>query len=167
MKIKALTTAALFTAIGVASAHIIHIPVGASKVFPVQHAINLLTAVLLGPAYAVAVAFMTSLLRNLLGTGTLLAFPGSMIGAFLAAWLFKKTKKPAFALAGEVAGTGILGALLSYPVAALLMGREVAALFFVVPFAMSALAGGVLGYVLFGLFQKSGMLKILQDRREL
>jgi energy coupling factor transporter S component ThiW len=69
--------------------HLIYIPVGVAKAFPIQHLINILSAVLLGPAYALWNAFAISLLRNLLGTGSLLAFPGSMIGALLAGLLYQ------------------------------------------------------------------------------
>lgn len=137
------------TALGVASAHVIYIPVGVSRVFPVQHGINLLAATLFGPGYAVTVAFTISLLRNLLGTGSLLAFPGSMIGALLAGILYKGTKKISLAAAGEVVGTGLIGGLVSYPVAKYLMGREVALFFFVGPFVMSSIAGVAIGYVIF------------------
>ncbi len=91
MKIHKLTLAALLVAIGTLSAHLIYIPAGISKCFPVQHAINVLGAVILGPGYATAVAFVISCLRNMFGTGSLLAFPGSMIGACL----------PDFAIAGS------------------------------------------------------------------
>ncbi|WP_349669020.1 energy coupling factor transporter S component ThiW, partial [Lacrimispora sp.] len=69
------------------------IPIGASKCFPIQHLVNVLAGVFLGPAYGVAMAFTSSLIRNLSGTGTLLAFPGSMAGAFFSALLFQKTGK--------------------------------------------------------------------------
>ena len=49
MQVKKLTSAALLIAIGTLSAHLIYIPAGVSKCFPVQHAINVLGAVLLGP----------------------------------------------------------------------------------------------------------------------
>ncbi|SCY42895.1 energy coupling factor transporter S component ThiW [Alkaliphilus peptidifermentans] len=149
INIKRLTSAALLTALGVASAHVIYIPVGVSRVFPVQHGINLLAATLFGPGYAVAVAFTISLLRNLLGTGSLLAFPGSMIGALLAGILYKRTKKISLAAAGEVVGTGLIGGLVSYPVAKYLLGREAALFFFVGPFVMSSIAGVAIGYVIF------------------
>ena len=42
MKIHKLTLAALLVAIGTLSAHLIYIPAGISKCFPVQHAINVL-----------------------------------------------------------------------------------------------------------------------------
>ena len=78
--IKKLVTSAMFVAIIIALSGF-YIPVGASKCFPVQHLVNVLSAVLLGPGWGVAIAFCASLIRNLMGTGTLLAFPGSMVGA--------------------------------------------------------------------------------------
>ena len=48
MQVRKLTSAALLIAIGTLSAHLIYIPAGVSKCFPVQHAINVLGAVLLG-----------------------------------------------------------------------------------------------------------------------
>ena len=55
------------------------IPIGASKCFPIQHMVNVIAGTLLGPWYAVGMAFITSLIRLIMGTGTLLAFPGSMV----------------------------------------------------------------------------------------
>lgn len=155
MNIRKLTFAALLTAIGVVSAHVVMIPVGVAKAFPVQHGINLLAAIVLGPGYAVGTAFSISLIRNLLGTGSFLAFPGSMIGVLLAAVIYQKTKNYYLGAIGELVGTGVLGALASYPIATLLMGREVALFFFVVPFSLSSFAG-----VLFGLVILQGILKI-------
>lgn len=111
MNIHKLTLAALLVAIGALSAHIVYIPAGASKCFPVQHAINVLCAVILGPKEAVSVAFVISCLRNMAGTGSLLAFPGSMIGALLAGLAYRRFNSTGAAMAGEIFGTGILGAL--------------------------------------------------------
>ena len=47
-------------------------PVGVAKCAPVQHMVNVLAGVLLGPWYAVGVAFVTSCIRVVSGTGTLL-----------------------------------------------------------------------------------------------
>ena len=58
-------------------------PMFGSKCAPVQHMVNVLCAVLLGPWWGVGVAFVASLLRNILGLGSLMAFPGSMFGALL------------------------------------------------------------------------------------
>lgn len=160
MDIKKLTTASLLTAVGAVSAHIIYIPVGVSRVFPVQHGINLLTAVLFGPGYAVAVAFVISVLRNLLGTGSLLAFPGSMIGAFLAGILYKRTNRSFYAMTGEVFGTGIIGAIVSYPVARYFMGREAAIFAFVIPFVLSSLGGVIIGYFILKIILRTGLVDI-------
>jgi energy coupling factor transporter S component ThiW len=147
MKTKKITAAALLVAFGVIAGNIIYIPVGASKCFPVQATINILSAVMLGPAYGVAVAFCISLLRNILGTGTLLAFPGSMIGAFLGGILYVKFKRAELAVLGEVVGTGILGALLAFPVAQYILGKKVAALFYITPFLISTIGGSIIGYL--------------------
>lgn len=157
-----LTLTAMMVAIGTLTSNMLFIPLGIVKVFPVQHFINVLSAVLLGPYYALAQAFGISLLRNLMGTGSVFAFPGSMIGALLAAYLFKKTKKMGFAFAGEVIGTGILGAIACYPIATLFLGKE-AALFGLVPaFFVSSLAGAAIGFVLLKIFMKNaaGRLEI-------
>jgi energy coupling factor transporter S component ThiW len=164
MNTRKLTTAALLVTLGVLSAHIISIPIGVSRVFPVQHAINVLAAVLFGPAYAVVVAFLTSLLRNILGTGSLLAFPGSMIGAFLAGVFYMATKKSPFALVGEILGTGILGALVAYPIARYFLGAEVAVFFYIVPFALSSVVGAVIGYIIYGLMKKSGVIQYYHEQ---
>ena len=92
METRKLTFTALFIAVGVLSAHLVYIPVGVAKCCPVQHAINVLLAVLLGTRYSVGAAFGVSVLRNILGTGSLLAFPGSMIGAALAGILYARTR---------------------------------------------------------------------------
>ena len=116
--VRKLVVAAMFTALAVALSTL-SFPVGASRCFPVQHMVNVLSAVLLGPGYGVAVAFCTSLIRNLLGTGTLLAFPGSMIGALCCGLMYKYTKRLLPTYAAEVVGTGVLGGLAAYPVACL------------------------------------------------
>lgn len=148
MELRKLTLTALFVAIGVLTAHLVYIPVGISKCFPVQHAINVLLAVLLGPRYSVSAAFSISLIRNLLGTGSLLAFPGSMIGAFLAGIVYKKTGSLLAAVLGELVGTGVIGGLVAYPVAKYFLGSSAGALFFVVPFLVSSAGGCLIAWAL-------------------
>ncbi|MDQ0214390.1 energy coupling factor transporter S component ThiW [Oikeobacillus pervagus] len=145
---RKLTITALLVAITTVTSHLIYIPVGFAKVFPIQHVVNILSAVLLGPSYAVLQAFTTSLLRNLFGTGSLLAFPGSMIGALLASLLFLYSKKLSWAFFGEVIGTGMIGAICSYPIALLFLGKEVALFGFIPSFIISSLGGAIIGIVL-------------------
>lgn len=132
------------------------IPIGASRCFPVQHLCNVVAAVFLGPFYGVAMAFCTSVIRNMMGTGSLLAFPGSMIGAFLSGWLYRHSKKLVSAYLGEIIGTGIIGGILCYPVATLVMGKEAAVFAYVLPFLMSTTCGTLIAVVLVGALYKSG-----------
>ena len=78
---KKLAIAAIFVALAVVGSAFVSFPVFGSKCSPTQHMVNVLCAVFLGPWYGVGVAFCASLIRNLVGAGTLMAFPGSMIGA--------------------------------------------------------------------------------------
>lgn len=155
--IRQLTTAALFVAVGVALSTF-YIPIGASKCFPIQHFINVLAGIILGPLPAVVCAFCTSVLRLFLSTGTLLAFPGSMIGALLSGLAFKHTRKIWAACAGEIFGTGVLGALCAFPVAALLMSREAALFAFVLPFSISSSVGALAGSILIYTLKKTKVL---------
>lgn len=137
------------------------IPIGASRCFPVQHLCNVIAGIFLGPVYGAAMAFSTSLLRNLLGTGSLLAFPGSMVGAYASGWLYQRTKKLLTAYLGEVVGTGLIGATLCYPVATLLMGKEAAVFAYVIPFLMSTACGTAIAVILVSALYQSGALQYL------
>lgn len=159
-----MTVTAMLVAVGTITSHLFSIPIGFTKVFPMQHFINVLSAVILGPGYAVLQAFSVSLLRNMLGTGSLFAFPGSMIGAFLAAYLFSKTKKLSMALTGEVVGTGILGAIACYPLATVFMGQDAALFGFVPSFIFSSIAGAIFGFVILNIVMKNSAIKMFQER---
>lgn len=161
MNTKKLTLSGLFVAIGTLTGNIFYIPVGAAKCFPVQHAINVLSAIILGPWYAVLNAFVISLLRNILGSGSLLAFPGSMIGAFLAGLVYMKTANAKLTLLGEVIGTGLLGAVAAFPIANLLMGKNVAIFAFVIPFLVSTVGGSIIGYIILKALERTKVLNKL------
>lgn len=137
------------------------VPVFGSKCAPVQHMVNILCAVLLGPWYGVGVAFGASLLRNLLGLGSLMAFPGSMFGALLCGIIYQKTKNIWLTLLAEVFGTAVLGGLCAYPVAIFFMGKgagELAFYAYVLPFFISTAGGALLSAVLLGALKKTGVL---------
>ena len=110
--LKKLTVTAILAAVAVVGS-LFSFPVFGSKCAPVQHLVNILCAVTVGPWWALAQAFIAALIRNLLGLGSPLAFPGSMCGALLGGLLYKYGKKLPFAYIGEVVGTGIIGAGLS------------------------------------------------------
>ena len=118
---------------------------------------------------AMEVAFGASLIRNLLGLGTIMAFPGSMCGALLCGLVYWKTRNLPATLAGEVFGTGIIGGLLSYPVAVAFMGvvaGSIAFYAYVVPFLVSTVGGSILAGILVFTLQKSGALKSMRAALE-
>jgi len=147
---RLLTLMAVFVAIGTLGSQFLWFPAGIAKAYPVQHAVNVMSAVMLGPGPAVGIAFMIGLLRNLLGIGSLLAFPGGMIGAFLAGYLYKKFRRDGWAAFGEVVGTGIFASLFSVPFAKLLMGSSFGVLFFMPSFLVSSISGAAIGWLIVG-----------------
>lgn len=159
--LRKLTLTALFIAAGVASAHLISIPIGPSRCFPVQSAINILLSVCLGTRASLFGATLTSLLRNLLGTGSLLAFPGSMFGALLSGILYRRTQNIYFAALGEIIGTGLIASLFAVPFSSFLLGNSALGVyFFVWPFTLSALGGATLALLLL----HSPLKQLLQQR---
>ena len=141
-------------------------PVFGSKCAPVQHMVNILCAVFLGPWYGVAVAFAASLIRNLTGLGSPLAFPGSMCGALACGLIYNATKNLPFTFAGEVIGTGIIGGLLAYPVAVLVMGKAAGSIAFyvyVVPFLVSTVGGTVIAACIIYALRGSGTFNYIKQ----
>jgi energy coupling factor transporter S component ThiW len=162
---RKLTLAGLLCAAAVAGSYF-YVPVLGSKCVPVQHLVNVLCAVFLGPWYGVDVAGVTSLIRNLIGSGSLLAFPGSMIGALLCGLMYQFSRKILPTAAAEVFGTGILGGLCAYPIAILFMGQsaaKVAWYAYIVPFLISTVGGALLAVVVLVSLKRAGVLSKLQD----
>jgi len=159
---RKLTVMALFVAIGTLGSQFIWFPAGIAKAYPVQHAVNVLAAIMLGPGPAVAIAFVIGLLRNMLGLGSLLAFPGGMIGAFVAGMMYRHYKRYYIAAIGEVIGTGIIGALFSVPFAKLLMGTSFGALFFIPPFIVSSVTGSLIAILIASRIKADNILAINQ-----
>ena len=166
--VRKLAVASVFCAVAVVGS-LFSFPVFGSKCAPVQHMVNILCAVLLGPGYGVAAAFASSLIRNLLGLGSLMAFPGSMVGALLCGVVYWKTKNIPATQAGEVFGTAVLGGLCAYPVAILLMGQsasQVAYYAYIIPFLISTGAGAIIsGAVIYSL-KKAGVLQAMTESLE-
>ena len=163
---KKLALAGLLCAVAVAGSTL-SFPVFGSKCAPVQHMVNILYAVFLGPLYGVTGAFTASLLRNLMGLGSLMAFPGSMFGALLCGLAYRKTGNLLLTLAAEVFGTAILGGLSAYPVAIFLMGQQAGSVAFyayIIPFLISTVAGSLLSGILVFSLQKAKALKLMQEK---
>lgn len=163
-KTKKLSIAGVLCAVAVVGS-MFSIPIFGSKCAPIQHMVNILCAVMLGPIYGVAVAFSASLFRNLMGIGSLMAFPGSMFGALLSGIVYWKFKNTTFTLMAEVLGTSILGGLSAYPIAILLMGVSAGSIAFyayIIPFFISTLGGAIISVFVVKVLKNSGALNIYQ-----
>ena len=162
---KKLAIAGIFCAVAVVGS-LFSFPVFGSKCSPVQHMVNILCAVLLGPGYGLGAAFVASLIRNMLSLGSLMAFPGSMFGALVCGLVYSKTKNILGTLIGEVFGTAVLGGLCAYPVAILFMGQSAAGLAlyaYIIPFFISTAAGAIISAVLIYSLKKSNILQSMQE----
>lgn len=148
MTTRKLAIMGLLASIAVVGSVFVSFPAGIARAYPIQHAVNVAAAVFLGPVPAITIAFVTAVIRILTGTGSLLAFPGGMIGAALAGFLFQRTGKVWLAAFGEMIGTGIIASLVAVPYAAILMGSSVGALFFLPPFLVSSVSGAIIGGIL-------------------
>lgn len=152
---RLLTTMAILVAIGIVGSQFIWFPAGIARAYPVQHAVNVIAAVILGPGPAVIMAFLIGLLRNMLGLGTILAFPGGMVGALVAGWLYRLTGKNVAAVLGETFGTGIIGSLFAVPFARILMNDSAGALFFIPSFLVSSVSGALIGWFIISKVQQA------------
>lgn len=162
---KKLAIAGVFCAVAVVGS-LFSFPVFGSKCSPVQHMVNILCAVLLGPGYGVGVAFAASLIRNMLSLGSLMAFPGSMFGALVCGLVYRRTKNILGTLIGEVFGTAILGGLCAYPIAILFMGigaADVASYAYIIPFFISTAAGAIISALLIYSLKKANVLHNMQE----
>ena len=163
---KKLALAGVLCAVAVVGS-MFQFPVLGSQCAPVQHMVNVICAVFLGPWYGVVVAFAASVLRNIFSLGSLMAFPGSMCGALLCGLMYWKSRNLLATLCAEVFGTGIIGGLLSYPVAKFLMDLTPEAYtVYIIPFLISTVGGSILAGALVFALKRSGALKSMQTALE-
>ena len=126
---------------------------------PFQHFVDVLATVFLGPWYACASAFICGVLRMMSGR-TIQAITGAVFGPILGGLLYKKTKNIYLVFLGEVVGTGLFGALASYPLMKLFYSLDVQNPLYYIPFyTPSAVVGGALGVAVLIMFKKSGVLE--------
>lgn len=152
---RKLVLAALFAGMGVLLSSFA-IPVGGAKVFPFQHAINAVAAVLLGPWWAAGSALVTATLRVSLGTGSLFAFPGSPFGAIavgLAYRVLRRDEAALFEPVGTVFVGATLGAVLISPFLGAAGGGLIALM---IAFALSSIPGAIIGYLVLKALRKAG-----------
>ncbi len=160
MDTRNVARAIILVAIGVAISPFTSIPIGIARINPAQHFVNVVAAVLLGPWWATAVALVIGILRNMMGTGTLLAFPGGLIGAFIAGYAYRCTRNIYLGALGEIVGTGLLGALASVLIVApVLMGKPMAMGALIVAFSGSTILGSTIGVLAIRVLERAGFVR--------
>ena len=153
--------AVVLVAIGVALAPYTSFPVGIAKINPTQHFVNVVGAVILGPWWATVIAAIIGLIRNVMGVGTLLAFPGGMIGAFLAGIAYRRFRNLYLGGAGEIIGTGFIAPVVSALfVAPVFMGRAIPLLTLVPIFLGSTIVGAVIGILAVKLLDRADIVQL-------
>lgn len=158
METRKVAYAVILTALAVAFSPFF-IPVGITKVVPAQHLVNVLGAVLLGPWWALGVAAAAAIVRIALNLGTIFAFPGGMIGAFLAGLAYRYSGKIVVAALGEVVGTGLIAATVSaLLVGPVFLGKTMPLLTFIVSFSLSTMAGSVIAVLALYALERAGVV---------
>jgi energy coupling factor transporter S component ThiW len=153
--------AVILVAIGVALAPFTSFPVGIAKINPTQHFVNVIGAILLGPWWAAGIAAIIGIIRNAMGVGTLLAFPGGMIGAFLAGYVYRYTRNIYLGALGEIIGTGLIAAAVSaLVVAPVFMGKTMAMGLLIASFLGSTVLGSVIGVLALKLLERVGYAEL-------
>lgn len=160
-KLIKLVFLAMMVAIGVVISPILRV----EGMCPMAHLINVTCAVMLGPWYSLLCALLIGIIRMVFMGIPPLALTGAIFGAFLSGMLYRLSKgKLVFAFLGEVIGTGIIGAIISYPVMTFIWGRTGLTWFFYVPsFIAGTLIGGSLAFILLKQLSKAKLLTKFQQ----
>ena len=132
---------------------------------PMAHFINVTCAVLMGPYWAFLCALLIGIIRMAVMGIPPLALTGAIFGAFLSGMFYRLSKgKLVWAFLGEVIGTGIIGAIISYPVMTFIWGRSGLTWFFYVPsFIAGTLIGGSIAFIFLRQLVKAGLLTKFQS----
>lgn len=133
---------------------------------PMAHLINITCAVLLGPWQALLCATIIGVLRMTLMGIPPLALTGAVFGAVLSGVFYRASGgRLLAAVAGEVFGTGVIGAMASYPVMEMFYGRTGLSWMYYVPsFLCGTLIGGTIAFVLLTVLSRNGTLREFQSK---
>ena len=155
-----LVVLAMLVAIGVVISPILRV----EGMCPMAHLINIVCSVLLGPWYSLLCAVLIGVIRMATMGIPPIALTGAIFGAFLSGLFYRLSKgKIICAVLGEIIGTGIIGAIASYPVMTLFWGKEgLTWLFYVPSFVCGTLIGGSIAYVFLRKLAANGMLAKMQ-----
>lgn len=177
-----LVLTACLTALGVAIAPFLYFPFLGTKAFPGQHLVNALSGVILGPWWGALVAALIGAVRNLLGIGTIFAFPGGIPGALIVGLAHKalgrlgRGRLRYAAALFEPVGTVLIGATASLFLVAPLIGWRPllglieglgplpALLTLWFGWSISSITGSAMGYIALLVLDRAGLMaKLLPE----
>lgn len=129
---------------------------------PFQHFVDVIAAALVGPWYGCASAFLCGVMRMASGR-SIQAVTGAVFGPVLGGLLYRKTRNIYLLFAGEVIGTGFLGAVASYPLMKWLYALDAQSPFYYIPFyTPSAVVGAAMGVSALLIFRRAGVETFLE-----
>jgi energy coupling factor transporter S component ThiW len=178
--IKKLAVVIVFSALGVALSPFTGFPVFGTIANPTQHMVNAILGVLAGPFSAALAAILIGTIRNMLGVGTVYAFPGGIPGGIVVGviyWLLKHLKRSGktrlISALTEPIGTLLIGAPLALFLVAPWMGPQgysgklldltanEGSLFAYLTFggwwALSCIPGSIIGFIVLSILEKVGI----------
>ena len=154
LKIRKMMLCALFASLAFVLNTFVYFPAMA----PFQHFVDVVAAVFLGPWWACLSALLCGIMRMMSGR-TIQAVTGAVFGPILGGLLWKKTKNIYLVSVGEIIGTGLLGALASYPLMKWFYGLDAQNPLYYVPFyTPSAVIGGIMGVIVLIILKRSKVL---------
>ncbi len=125
---------------------------------PFQHFVDVLAAVFIGPWWACLSAFLCGAMRMLSGR-SIQAITGAIFGPILGGLIWRKTKNIYLVCAGEIIGTGIIGAMASYFPMKWFYGLDAQSPFYYIPFYIpSAVVGGIMGVLVLLILKRANVL---------
>jgi len=174
--IKKLALVIVFSALGVAISPFTWFVVFGTKANPTQHMINAILGVLVGPFWATIAAIFIGAIRNMLGMGTVYAFPGGVPGAvvvgtaYLALQKLRTSEKTRLTSAlTEPIGTLLIGVPLALFLVAPWIGTEnildltanqgafLAFIIFGAGWALSCVPGSIIGFIILAILRRVGI----------
>lgn len=174
--VKKLALVSVFSALGIAISPFAWFEFLGTKANPTQHMINAILGVLIGPYWGAIAAVFIGTIRNMLGTGTVYAFPGGIPGAIVVGvvyWILKRFKiserKCLAAALTEPIGTVLIGAPLALFLLAPWLGLQKlldlttkegflsAFLIFGSGWALSSVPGCIVGFMILLVLDRVGM----------
>ncbi len=164
MKTKAKTLKLVLTAILASLAFVLNTFVYFPAMAPFQHFVDVIAAVFLGPWYGCASAFLCGCMRMASGR-TIQAITGAVFGPILGGLIYERTRNLYLVALGEIIGTGVFGALASYPLMKWFYGLDAQSPLYYIPYyTPSALVGAAMGVAVLLILKRAGILSRLVEK---